>query len=408
MDTTSAGPSTSQNSTLIAKIFALADRDHDGFLSRYEVNKFAEAIGDDEQMSAGDFGDFCEVLGADQQVGLSLENFQILYGEEPYAGNEKKHLAALEGTNVSRPSNSGGGGGGGSSSSSSSGTATEVADTLEVGTAVEADYAGKGNYYPGKINRVNGEGGDPGDISYDILYDDGDRERGVPRSRIKVPGSGGGTSAPKQAEGNDLLEVGTAVEADYAGKGNYYPGKINRVNGEGGDPGDISYDILYDDGDRERGVPRSRIKISGSGGGTSASTQSGGNDLLEVGTAVEADYAGKGNYYPGKINRVNGEGGDPGDISYDILYDDGDRERGVPRSRIKVRGESTPQNSEAAGDTLQEGTPVEADYAGKGNYYPGKISRVNNADDPSSISYDILYDDGDRERGLPRSRIRLK
>ena len=333
MGTTSAGPSTSQNSTLIAKIFALADRDHDGFLSRYEVNKFAEAIGDDEQMSAGDFGDFCEVLGADQQVGLSLENFQILYGEEPYAGNEKKHLAALEGTNVSRPSNSGGGGGGGSSSSSSSGTATEVADTLEVGTAVEADYAGKGNYYPGKINRVNGEGGDPGDISYDILYDDGDRERGVPRSRIKV---------------------------------------------------------------------------SGSGGGTSASTQSGGNDLLEVGTAVEADYAGKGNYYPGKINRVNGEGGDPGDISYDILYDDGDRERGVPRSRIKVRGESTPQNSEAAGDILQEGTPVEADYAGKGNYYPGKISRVNNADDPSSISYDILYDDGDRERGLPRSRIRLK
>ena len=257
MDTTSAGPSTSQNSTLIAKIFALADRDHDGFLSRYEVNKFAEAIGDDEQMSAGDFGDFCEVLGADQQVGLSLENFQILYGEEPYAGNEKKHLAALEGTNVSRPSNSGGGGGGGSSSSSSSGTATEVADTLEVGTAVEADYAGKGNYYPGKINRVNGEGGDPGDISYDILYDDGDRERGVPRSRIKVRGE----STPQNSEAaGDTLQEGTPVEADYAGKGNYYPGKISRVN-NADDPSSISYDILYDDGDRERGLPRSRIRL---------------------------------------------------------------------------------------------------------------------------------------------------
>ena len=341
-------------------------------------------------------------MGADKNTGLPLDPaFRMLYGEEPYAGNEQKHWQSIQKLQ------------GATKNLGAANQNSTAHDALEAGAAVEADYAGKGNYYPGKINRVN-EDDDPSKVTYDVLYDDGDRERGVPRSRLRVAGSGGGGSGGggSSGAGGDMLEVGTAVEADYAGKGNYYPGKINRVN-EDDDPSKVTYDVLYDDGDRERGVPRSRLRVAGSGGGGSGGggSSGAGGDMLEVGAAVEADYAGKGNYYPGKINRVN-EDDDPSKVTYDVLYDDGDRERGVPRSRLRVAGSGGGGSggggsSGAGGDMLEVGTAVEADYAGKGNYYPGKINRVNEDDDPSKVTYDVLYDDGDRERGVPRSRLRV-
>ena len=217
------------------------------------------------------------------------------------------------------------------------------------------------------------------------------------------------TSATAGGSADDVLAVGTAVQADFGGQGKFYAGKVDRVN-EHDDPSKITYDILYDDGDKERGVPRSRLKVNGGGAGGGGG--SGGDSLLEVGTAVEANYAGKGNFYPGKINRIN-DADDPSSITYDILYDDGDRERGVPRSRLKVigggGGGAGGGGGGGGGDTLLEvGTKVEADYAGKGNYYPGKIKRINDGDDPSKITYDVAYDDGDSERGVPRSRLRQR
>ncbi len=52
---------------------------------------------------------------------------------------------------------------------------------------------------------------------------------------------------------------------------------------------------------------------------------------LKEGTAVEADYKGKGKYYAGKISRVRLNG------TFDIDYDDGEKELGVPRSAIKAK-----------------------------------------------------------------------
>ena len=52
--------------------------------------------------------------------------------------------------------------------------------------------------------------------------------------------------------------TGDKIEADYRGKGKYYPGKISRLrlNGE--------YDIDYDDGSSEPNVPPNRIhKLGG-------------------------------------------------------------------------------------------------------------------------------------------------
>ena len=56
----------------------------------------------------------------------------------------------------------------------------EEAAELKVGTAVEADYKGKGKYYAGKISRVRLNG------TYDIDYDDGEKELGVAKSLIKA------------------------------------------------------------------------------------------------------------------------------------------------------------------------------------------------------------------------------
>ena len=46
------------------------------------------------------------------------------------------------------------------------------------------------------------------------------------------------------------------------------------------------------------------------------------------------------------------------------------------------------------GDRLEEGMKVEANYKGKGKFYKGKIARDNR-----DGTYDITYDDGDREFG---------
>ena len=56
---------------------------------------------------------------------------------------------------------------------------------------VEARFRGKTRYYPGKISRDNRDG------TYDISYDDGDRETGdgsqdlVPEARPRKRNSGG-------------------------------------------------------------------------------------------------------------------------------------------------------------------------------------------------------------------------
>jgi hypothetical protein len=54
---------------------------------------------------------------------------------------------------------------------------------------------------------------------------------------------------------NAKLDVGVAVEADYRGKGKYFAGKISRVRLNG------TYDIDYDDGEKEMMVARSLIRI---------------------------------------------------------------------------------------------------------------------------------------------------
>ena len=60
-------------------------------------------------------------------------------------------------------------------------------------------------------------------------------------------------STSARAPGDSELEVGQTIEAKYRGKKKYYPGKIAARSGD-------TYDIDYDDGEKESGVARNLIR----------------------------------------------------------------------------------------------------------------------------------------------------
>jgi hypothetical protein len=55
------------------------------------------------------------------------------------------------------------------------------------------------------------------------------------------------------------VEEGCKVEANYRGKGKWYPGKIGREHADG------TFDIAYDDGESESRVSKENIRIVGAG-----------------------------------------------------------------------------------------------------------------------------------------------
>ena len=107
---------------------------------------------------------------------------------------------------------------------------------FEKGDKIEALYKGKKNWYAGVVDRYDAD-----TETYDVTYDDGDTEKGVKQENIRA------------GVGDSELDVGTRVEARYKGKKKYYPGKIAARSGD-------TYDIDYDDGEKESGVARNLIR----------------------------------------------------------------------------------------------------------------------------------------------------
>ena len=176
----------------------------------------------------------------------------------------------------------------------------------------------------------------------------------------------------------------------------YYPGKIAKVNGNG------TCDVDYDDGEKEKGVAASLIKVVEKGS-TAPVAAAGG--AFKEGDPVEARYRGKSKYYPGKISRDRGDG------TFDIDYDDGESESRVASALIQARGgaekpKEEPSNGAAIADEalsrLRVGTKIEARYRGKSKFYPGVVARDNGDD-----TYDVDYDDGEKEKGVAAALIKL-
>merc|ERR1711988_1850802 len=98
----------------------------------------------------------------------------------------------------------------------------EEPEELEVGMAIEAQYGGKSKWYKGTVMKVNkSKYGGPERWTYDLKYEDGDREQRVKRSLIRVPSSGKkkkksksrmSDSEMEEEEEEPELEVGMAIE----------------------------------------------------------------------------------------------------------------------------------------------------------------------------------------------------
>merc|ERR1719473_406506 len=101
------------------------------------------------------------------------------------------------------------------------------------------------------------------------------------------------------------------------------------------------------------GVREADIQAEESGGG-------GGGGKLREGDKIEARYRGKSRYYPGSISRDRGDG------TYDIDYDDGEREQRVDQDMIRSLDSSLKVSPRAEYAPLRpplgEGMKVKANY----------------------------------------------
>ena len=165
----------------------------------------------------------------------------------------------------------------------------------------------------------------------------GERPRASSRERRSVGGRPRPTGVSTTSS-RGTYRMGETVEARYKNGSQYYKGDIVSVNSNG------TYDIRYDDGDEERNVSAYKIRRKA---GAASTTK------LREGDAVEARYRGREKYYKGKISRDRMDG------TYDINYDDGEKELRVEERLIRKLADD-PISPRPSGDSFREGDKVEA------------------------------------------------
>lgn len=112
-----------------------------------------------------------------------------------------------------------------------------------------------------------------------------------------------------------------------------------------------------------------------------------------VGDKVEAKWKG-GSFYKGTITAVSAS------KTYDVSYDDGDKESAVKEENIKLQVAPTPA---AAAVVFKVGDKVEAHWKGGQTWWKGSIAKVN-----ADGTYNINYDDGDKESNLSAASVRVR
>ena len=305
-------------------------------------------------------------------------------------------------------------------SGSTSALGSSAPDCYQTGDKVEARFGGKSRWFKATVQRENSDG------TYSLIYADGDRERAVEKYLIR-PIAGNEESKGGEMSTAEAHRVGNEIEARYKRGRKWYPGVVRAVNIDG------TYDIRYKDGDSERGVEASLVRH---GSGTirrdsfrTPETQAAVNGF-EVGDKVEARFGGGGRWFKATVKQTNTDG------TLDLLYADGEKERGVESYLVRKRdgggselesvrhgsarravsgadsetdvdsGEAKHSDRKGRGasqrrDPPRVGEEVEARSRGGSRWVPGNVSRVHR-----DGSYDIDFGDGDSERDIPANHVR--
>ena len=307
-----------------------------------------------------------------------------------------------------------------------------------VGDDVEARYKRGRKWYPGVVRAVNGDG------TYDIRYKDGDSERGVKSSLVRHGGDSSAAgreekfkTSPDRQAGNGGYRVGDKVEGRFGGGKRWFKATVERANRDG------TVDLFYADGDKEQRVESYLVRRrDGHGSGPEESarliTRRGSlsdaagsdtdveaseakfsnqrdsrrgtsriNDPPRVGEEVEARSRGGTRWLPGSVSRVHRDG------SYNIDFENGDRERDIPENHVRHIGRSrsdrdTDRELGGIHDTRQRklaasvGDRVEARFHGRSAWRRGEVTKVH-----SDGTYDIVYADGQREKRVDPDLVRL-
>ncbi|CAK4884486.1 unnamed protein product, partial [Aphanomyces euteiches] len=182
------------------------------------------------------------------------------------------------------------------------------------------------------------------------------------------------------------LNIGTKVKCRFNGGGRYYPGVITRCNVD-----NQTFDVDYVDGEQEVDVPLDFIRVCETPTSPVLKPTTPSAPLFAAGDVVEARYKGKSKYYPGVIVQVGV------DNQYDINYDDGETETNVTQDLIKL----IQKHEEPSSSLWKVGQKVEARYKRRQKYYKSKIARVR-----LNGTYDIEYDDGEKETNVDKEMIR--
>jgi len=188
----------------------------------------------------------------------------------------------------------------------------------------------------------------------------------------------------------------------------YYPGTVVRVRSNG------TYDILYDDGEKEVGIYKEMIRAAAGGPASpkknnaranfDSSADDGG---FRMGQACEAKYRGD-EWLPGVIKMAR-----PGDV-YDVTFDNGKFESRIRKELVREKrgGRSSPDDfahvespgnsdNEISGKRFTQGQKIEARYRGKAKWYKGEVARVR-----LNGNIDVRYDDGDKDDNLDPEMVR--
>jgi len=259
-----------------------------------------------------------------------------------------------------------------------------------------------------------------------------------------------------------LYKVGDRIEGKFRDSNDWYPASIKAFSANDG-----TYHLIYDDGDEEKMVPLSRIRIKFDSTIEPATisnekptqrqqpqvqsspikTAPIRQPKFSVGEKVNALYYNGSTPYPATIAAVISDGGN--EFMYDLLYDDGDREKKVAEGKINPRvtnnetlkvkennaitaAEKSPrENIPAKSKTVSEpgssttaveaakktsnaypvGAKVEGQYDGGSVWYPATVTAVKATDEDARSPvyvYDLLYEDGDTEQGVSEEEVRWR
>jgi len=259
-----------------------------------------------------------------------------------------------------------------------------------------------------------------------VRYDDGEMETNVQPTFIRLIGGGGlvvmeegnngvssGGGHGGKKEEKELFEKGDWIEARFRARSKWLPGRVARVNS------DETYDVRYDDGEMEQGVdpslvrrpvvkpPTTTVSSRRDGGGSSNKDDDG--TMIDSGDRVEARLRGRSKWHTDHVIRVNRDG------TYDIHYDDGEKEQGVDASLIRRPGAQEQNHDDrdivlrgmdvgartADPEKFARGDHVEARFRGRSKWVAGMVLRVNGDE-----TLDIRYEDDELEQWVDPSLVR--